>query len=66
MKVFVNDVQLDVATTSSVADIVDGLVASRAGVAVAVDREVVPRSQWEQRLLVEGARIEVLEAAAGG
>jgi sulfur carrier protein len=36
------------------------------GVAVAVDGEVVPRSEWESTRLQDGQRVEVLRAAQGG
>ena len=36
------------------------------GVAVAVDAEVVPRGEWPDHELSEGARIEVLRAIQGG
>jgi thiazole synthase len=36
------------------------------GVAVAVDGDVVPRSQWEQTELAEGQSVEVLAAIQGG
>jgi sulfur carrier protein len=36
------------------------------GVAVAVDAEVVPRTQWGARELQEGARVEILRAIQGG
>ena len=42
------------------------LPAAGRGVAVAVDAEVVPRTQWETHELQEGARIEVLRAIQGG
>ena len=42
------------------------LDASRRGVAVAVDGEVVPRAEWGTRELGEGARVEVLTAMQGG
>jgi sulfur carrier protein len=35
-------------------------------VAVAVDAEVVPRGQWAQTQLHEGARVEILRAIQGG
>jgi thiazole synthase len=43
-----------------------GAAAERRGVAVAVDGEVVPRSEWEATRLREGQRIEVLAAIQGG
>ncbi|MCA1689192.1 MAG: sulfur carrier protein ThiS [Actinobacteria bacterium] len=43
-----------------------GLGAGARGVAVAVDGEVVPRSEWEARPLADGARVEVVGAIQGG
>ncbi len=43
-----------------------GLTATTPGVAIAVDREVVPRAEWETFTLAEGARVEVLTAMQGG
>jgi sulfur carrier protein len=43
-----------------------GLTARSPGVAIAVDREVVPRAEWETFTLAEGARVEVLTAMQGG
>lgn len=42
------------------------LAPNQRGVAVAVNREIVPRSRWAQALLAEGDRVEILEAAQGG
>ena len=36
------------------------------GVAVAVEGEVVPRAEWEERVLAEGEAIEVVHAVQGG
>jgi sulfur carrier protein len=43
-----------------------GLTATSPGVAIAVDREVVPRAEWETFTLADGARVEVLTAMQGG
>jgi sulfur carrier protein len=43
-----------------------GLGADARGVAVAVDGEVVPRSQWSGWALTDGARVEVVGAIQGG
>jgi sulfur carrier protein len=43
-----------------------GLHADAAGVAVAVNGEVVPRGEWESFPLQEEARVEVLTAMQGG
>jgi thiamine biosynthesis protein ThiS len=36
------------------------------GVAVAVDRDVIPRSEWSTTRVRPGAPIEIVTAAAGG
>jgi thiazole synthase len=43
-----------------------GAVAEQRGVAVAVDGEVVPRSEWDRTRLREGQKVEVLAAIQGG
>ncbi len=53
------------ATVASVLALLEVSTASR-GVAVAVDREVLPRGRWEQTRLRAGARLEVLSATQGG
>ena len=47
-------------------EVVRAVTSSQRGVAVSVDRVVVPRSAWASTRLVEGAAVEVLVAAAGG
>ena len=47
-------------------ELVDAHTASRSGVAVAVDGEVVPRTAWSGHALGEGAKIEILTAVQGG
>jgi sulfur carrier protein len=36
------------------------------GIAVALDGDVVPRSQWDSTRISEGAQLEVLTAVQGG
>ncbi len=45
---------------------VGALAPNKRGVAVAVNREIVPRSRWGESRLTEGDRVEILEAAQGG
>ena len=45
---------------------VSGAAAQQRGVAVAVDGEVVPRSEWDRTGLREGQKVEVLAAIQGG
>jgi sulfur carrier protein len=43
-----------------------GVAPDTRGVAVAVDRAVVPRGEWERTTLAPGAHVEVLTAIQGG
>ncbi len=51
---------------TTVAAVVEQLAPGGRGVAVAIDREVVPRSAWADVVVVDGAVVEVVTAAAGG
>jgi len=65
--VTVNGARTQVDVGATVADVVQALdVTARRGVAVAVGGEVVPRGQWERRVLDDGERVEVVQAIQGG
>ncbi len=53
------------ATVASVVELLDVTPGAR-GVAVAIDGEVVTRSQWPDTELCEGALVEVVAAIQGG
>ena len=53
------------ATVAAAVALLDVTEDSR-GVAVAVDREVVPRGAWSEHVVADGARVEVLTAIQGG
>jgi len=55
-----------VAPGSTLEDLVASLGLQRKRVAVAVNREVVPRRTFATRRLAEGDRVEILEAVGGG
>lgn len=57
--------ELPAAATVMDAVVLAGADASR-GVAVAVEGEVVPRSEWDSRELNEGDSVEVVRAVQGG
>ena len=68
MKIILNGSSSDVRVGESVLVAIEqlGLKPDARGVAVAVDGEVIPRAQWEDVRLSEGARVEVLSAMQGG
>ncbi len=53
---------------TTVASLLDhlGVAGGQKGIAVAINDEVVPRSQWSTHLIVDGDRIELIRATQGG
>jgi sulfur carrier protein len=51
---------------ATVAEVVRSLTEAERGVAVALDGDVVPRSEWETTPLDDGSSVEVLRAVQGG
>lgn len=51
---------------ATVRDLVELLQLDGRRIAVAVERDVVPRSEYARRVLRDGDRIEILEAVGGG
>ena len=67
MKVVVNSEEFSVEDGDSVARALERLqIETVAGTAVAVNRRVVPRDQWDAHVLESGAEIVVLKATQGG
>jgi sulfur carrier protein len=66
--VTVNGDPMTVPVGSTIADVVARLIEGVApkGIAVAVDRCVIPRSEWSSTRALAGALIEIVTAAAGG
>lgn len=64
----INGEPVRVAAGSTIADLVTRLTeeVDPKGVAVAVDRCVVPRSEWASTPARDGSLVEVVSAAAGG
>lgn len=66
MRIEINGRERELDGPLSVGEIVDGEVADRRGVAVAVDGEVLPRGAWDDSLVADGTRLEIVGAVQGG
>jgi sulfur carrier protein len=64
--VIVNGQPEAVARGATVADVVRAWCPSPDGIAVACNREVVPRGEWAARPLAPADHVEIVTAAAGG
>jgi sulfur carrier protein len=67
MTIRVNDQSRSVGDAATLLDLLRDLaLAERRGLAVAVNDEVVPRSVWPARTLVEADHVLVIQATQGG
>ncbi|GAA3802606.1 sulfur carrier protein ThiS [Sphaerisporangium flaviroseum] len=66
MKVTINGAPHDLPPGATVAQAVQKLTPAVAGVAVALNDEVVRRGAWQSTALGENDRVEVLTAVQGG
>ncbi len=68
MKVVVNGAERELRDGATVLDLLESTRGSgeARGVAVAIDAEVVPRSEWDATELRDGQRVELLAAIQGG
>lgn len=65
MKVTVNEQEIEISETTTVADLLDSLGFPDRGIAVALNWSLLPRSQWDS-VVPEGARVDVVTAVQGG
>lgn len=66
MKISVNGEPREVPEGQTIAELIAALRLPVDGVAVAVDRKVVPRSQHTETPLTEQATVEIIRAVGGG
>ena len=66
MIVQVNNKEVEVAPGSTLAQAIGQLDLPTAGIAIAVDSKIVPRTEWEAFPLYEGAKLVIIKAACGG
>ncbi len=66
MQVWVNGTPQEVPEGQTLRELVEMLGVEPQGVAVEVNREVIPRGAYGERVLAEEDRIEVVRAIGGG
>jgi len=66
LAITVNGDPREIAAGATLADLVATLGLSGRKIAVAIDRDVVPRGTYAERALHAGDRVEILEAVGGG
>ncbi len=66
MRVYINGESREFSGTPSLAELINQLELPVARIAVEVNREVVRRSDWEQTVVHDEDRIEVVHFVGGG
>ena len=65
MKIIINNKEAET-KAANLSELAAELALPAKGVAVAVSNKMVPRTDWEQTSLTEGASIVIIKAACGG
>ena len=65
MKVIINNKETET-QAKTIRDLAQELDLPATGVAVAISNEMVPRDEWENTLITEGADIVIVKAFCGG
>ena len=55
-----------IAESDSVQDLIDALLLTNQALAVAVNREVVPRAKWREHRFAVGDKVDIVRAIGGG
>ncbi|MEO8600238.1 MAG: sulfur carrier protein ThiS [bacterium] len=66
IEIELNGVPHTIPAAHNLASLMASLEMAGKGVAAAVNREVVPRQQWPQRLLQQHDRVDIVKAIGGG
>lgn len=66
MKVQVNNKETELLSQSSIQQLALSMELPAAGVAIAVNNKMVPRTEWNQFVLKENDQIVIIKAACGG
>ena len=66
MEIELNGAPHPLAENQNLQDLVAALELSNKALAIAVNREVVPRDKWQQRILQARDRVDIVRAIGGG
>jgi len=56
----------DVRAEDCIQDLIDALSLTNQALAIAVNREVVPRAYWRERRFAVGDKVDIVKAIGGG
>lgn len=66
MKIYINQKEIEVQDSISVKELLDMQQISIEGTAIAIDNKLVPKNEWNDRILTDGNKITIIRATFGG
>lgn len=66
MIVQVNSNRHEAAEGTTLSAFIDSLGIGQHGIAVAIDYEVIPKTEWDETLLTDGVELMLITAVSGG
>ncbi|SKA49362.1 sulfur carrier protein ThiS [Enterovibrio nigricans] len=66
MQIWLNEKAYSPSAASNILALVAELELPEKAVAIAIDGDIIPRSQWQETTLTDGIQVAVFQAIAGG
>ena len=66
MKIYINQKEIETQDSISIKELLDMQQISIEGTAIAIDNKLVPKNDWNDRILTEGNKITIIRATFGG
>ena len=66
MKIYINQKEIEVQDNISVKELLDMQQIAIEGTAIAIDNKLVPKNEWNERILTDGNKITIIRATFGG
>ena len=66
MKIIVNDLEMEVSTSINVKELINQLDMQAEKIAIEINKIIVPRSTYNEHMVLENDTIEIIKAVGGG
>lgn len=66
MKIYINQKEIEVQDNISVKELLDMQQIAIEGTAIAINNKLVPKNEWNDRILTDGNKITIIRATFGG
>ena len=66
MKIYINQKEIEVQDSISVKELLDMQQIAIEGTAIAIVNKLVPKNEWNDRILTDGNKITIIRATFGG